>query len=152
MPHGLVGPVILAVRAVNDRIERRIKLFACEDVFGFLMLLITNTVRVGTRCRDEEVQRLGASITRTFGHDVEQGAARLGVQFVEDNAGDVEPVLRIRLSREDLVEAVGWFVDDQPRTHTLRRALHHHRTSAAARPQRRAPTCPSSSVSRRRRW
>ncbi len=62
MPHGLVGPVIPAVRPVNHRIERWIVLFACEDVLGFLMLLITNTMRVGTRCRDEKVQGLGAGV------------------------------------------------------------------------------------------
>ena len=62
MPHCFIGPVIFTVSPVNHRIERRINLFACEDVFGFLMLLITNRMRIGTRCRDEEVQGLGSGI------------------------------------------------------------------------------------------
>ena len=35
----------------------------------------------------------------------------MGVEFVEDNAGDVEPVLRIRPRTQDLVEGVGGLVD-----------------------------------------
>ena len=36
----------------------------------------------------------------------------MGMQLVEDNARDVEPVLRIRLRTQDLVEGVGGLVDD----------------------------------------
>ncbi|CRH93368.1 Uncharacterised protein [Chlamydia trachomatis] len=112
MPHVLVGPVILSVSTVDDRVERRVMFLACEDVFSFLMLLITNRMRVGTGRRDEEVQRLRASITRTLGHHVEQGTARLGVEFVEDDTRNVEPVLRIRLSAQHLIEGVGGLVNN----------------------------------------
>ncbi|CAB0525785.1 hypothetical protein CIP107546_02323 [Corynebacterium diphtheriae] len=80
MPNCFVGPVIFTASTVNHRVERGIMLFACEDVFGFLMLLITNTVRDSASGDDEEVQRLRASITRTLGHDVEERPVGCGVR------------------------------------------------------------------------
>ena len=71
------------------------------------MLLETHAVGVCPRGGDQEIQGLGAGVTRPFGHDVEQGPVWLGVQLIEDHPGDVEAVLGVRLSRQHLVEAIG---------------------------------------------
>ena len=44
-PDGLVGPVIIRVRPVDDGIERGVMFLAREDVLGFLVLLVANAVR-----------------------------------------------------------------------------------------------------------
>ena len=112
MPHVLIGPIIIRVGPVDHRIERRIILLAREDVLDFLVLLIANRMRISSGGGDQEIQRLGACVARTLGHDVEQGSVGLGVKLVEDHAGDVEPVLEVGLCGEDLVEGVGGLVDD----------------------------------------
>ena len=112
VPDLFIRPVIIQVCAVDHRVEGGVVFLARQNVACFLVLLVADAVGVGACGGDEEVQRLGARITRALGHHVEQGPVGLGVQLVEYDTGDVEPVLGVRLSREHLVEAVGRLVDD----------------------------------------
>ena len=79
MPHVLVGPIIILRRPIYDWIESGVDLFAREDVLGFLVLLVADTVGVGAGGCDQEVQWLGASIPTAFGHHVEERPVGLGV-------------------------------------------------------------------------
>ena len=72
------------------------------------MRLIADRLCVCPRCRDEEVKRLHTRIARAFRHNIKELAVRLRVQFVEYNTVNVEAMLRIRLCRKHLIEAVRW--------------------------------------------
>ena len=76
------------------------------------MLLVAYGLGVGPCSRNEEVQRLCPCISGTLSHDVEELSVGLGMEFVEYHTMDVESVLRVRLRRQHLVEAVRGEIDD----------------------------------------
>ncbi len=112
MPHGFIGPIIILRRPIYDWIESGGDLFAVQNVLGFLVLLVADAVGVGAGGCYQEVQRLGASVPTVFIHHVEERPVGLSVQVVEHDTGNVEAMLRIRLSRKHLIKTVGGFVDD----------------------------------------
>ncbi len=112
LPRLRIGPVVVLLRAVDHRVEGLVVFATFDDVLGLLVLLVADGVLVGACRGDQEEQRLGTRIARALGHDIEELAVGLGVQFVEDDPMDVEPVFGVGLCAQHLVEAVGRQVHD----------------------------------------
>lgn len=66
----------------------------------------TYRVSIRSRCRYQEKQRLFSRVARAVGHDIIQGTVRLRMEFVENNAVNIQSVLGITFCRQHLVEAV----------------------------------------------
>ena len=71
------------------------------------------TDRIGVRpcCGNEEIQWLHTRIAGTFGHYVEKLTIRLRMQLIKYHTMNIEAMLGICLSGENLIEAVGGLKD-----------------------------------------
>ena len=106
LPYLRVRPVVVLVRAVDHRIEGRIDLPAFQEVLCFLVRFIADGFRVRPGGRYKEIQRLHPRVAGALGHNVKELPVRLGMQLIKDHTVDIEPVLRVRLCRQYLVETV----------------------------------------------
>ena len=107
VPVLFIRPVRLVRQAEQHRVEPWICLPALDDIQRLLVNLPADAVPIRARRRQQEPQRLLPSVAGTLGHDVVQGAGRLGVQLVKDAGADVQAVLGGDLARQYLVNAAG---------------------------------------------
>ena len=147
LPDLRVRPIVVLVCTVDHRIECRIDLPAFQQILCLLVRFVADGFRVCPGSGYKEVKRLHTSIARALGHNVKELPVRLGVQLVKHHAVDIEPVLRVRLCGQHLVETVRWQVHDplrsrqdldpavQRRTHTdhVRSDLEYDRSLLAIR-------------------
>ena len=68
------------------------------------MVLITDTVAIGARCSNEEIERLGTGVTGAFGQHVHQVTIGLCVELVQHKTGNIQAMLGSDLYGEDLIE------------------------------------------------
>ena len=127
IPDLRIGPVIIPVSSIDDRVECRVMFTAFQDVDRFLVLFPADALLVISCCRDQEEQRLCPGVAGALGHDVEQLPVRLCVQLVEDYSGDVQPVFCGYFRRQNLIEAVGRLEQDPVRGLDDLAALHQGR-------------------------
>ena len=87
-------------------------LLTCGDMeYGgniprLLVYLIADRVGIVPRRSDQKIQRLLPGIPGAMGHHVIQLPVRLGMELVKYHRMDIQPMLRIRLRRQYLIEAV----------------------------------------------
>lgn len=110
-PYGRVRPIVRLLRAINDRIERRIDFPPFQNVHCFLVDLVADGIGIIPRGRNQKVQRLPSGIAAAFGHNIKQLPVWLGVQFIKDHAAGVEAVLAGDVCRQYLINAAGRLVD-----------------------------------------
>ena len=79
LPNLRVRPIVRFLRTVDDGIEGVVDLASLDDVFGLLMDLIADGLRIIAGRGDEEIQRLHTSVAGAFGHNIKELAVRLGV-------------------------------------------------------------------------
>ena len=112
LPNLRVCPIVRFLRTVDDGIEGVVDLASLDDVFGLLMDLIADGLRIIAGRGDEEIQRLHTSVAGAFGHNIKELAVRLGVQFVEYHTMSVKSVLVADISREYLVDTARWLINE----------------------------------------
>ena len=69
------------------------------------MQLITNAVPVVSRRGNDIVQRVFPGVRGTFGQHIVQIAVRLIMDFVKNEAGNIQAVLIVRICRQHLIES-----------------------------------------------
>ena len=132
VPVALIRPIRIIVDAINHRVESRIVLASGENVLRLLMHLPADTVPIGACSCDQEEQRLFSRVAGAVGHNVIQQPVWLGVELIENDTMDVQPVLSIGFCRQHLIKAVEGRVNQSLLgKHWLdaflqRRALLHH--------------------------
>ena len=89
-----------------------VDLASLDDVFGLLVDLIADGLRVVAGRGDEEIQRLHTGITGALGHNIKELTVRLGVQLIEHHAVGVEAVFVADICGEHLVDTARWLIDE----------------------------------------
>ena len=112
LPNLRVRPIVRFLRTVDDGIEGVVDLASLNDVFGFLVNLIADGLRIVAGRGDEEIQRLHTSVAGAFRHNIKELAVRLGVQFVKHHAVGVETVLITDIGGEHLVDTARWLINE----------------------------------------
>ena len=89
-----------------------VDLASLNDVFGFLVNLIADGLRIVAGRGDEEIQRLHTSVAGAFRHNIKELAVRLGVQLIEYHAVGIEAVLVADIGGEHLVDTARWLINE----------------------------------------
>ena len=111
VPVLFIRPVGVIRQTVEHRVKTGIILPALDDVQCFLMNLPADAVPVGARRRQQEPQWLLPGIAAALGHDIIQGAGRLGMKLIKDAGADVQAVLGGHFTGQHLINASCWLVD-----------------------------------------
>ena len=112
VPVRFIRPVFLMFQAIDHGVKGGILLPARHQVQGLGMQFVADAVLVIARCGDDEKERLLPCITGAFGQDIVELPVRLGVDFIKDQAGHIEPVLGSCFCRQHLVEPGVAVIDD----------------------------------------
>ena len=112
LPNLRVRPIVRFLRTVDDGIEGVVDLASLNDVFGFLVNLIADGLRIVAGRGDEEIQRLHTSVAGAFRHNIKELAVRLGVQLIEYHAVGIEAVLVADIGGEHLVDTARWLINE----------------------------------------
>ena len=135
IPCPLISPIVIVLCPINHGVERRVVFTSIENVFGFLMHFPTYRVSIRSRCRYQEKQRLFSRVARAVGHDIIQGTVRLRMEFVENDAVNIQSVLGILFSADNTGRSCSTahtqaaFATSRALSAFLCRALFHHLAS-----------------------
>ena len=83
-----------------------------DDVFGLLVNLIADGLRIVAGRGDKEIQRLHTSVAGALGHNIKEFPVRLGVQLVKYHAVSVEAVFVADIGGEHLVDTARWLINE----------------------------------------
>ena len=87
-------PVILIGQTIDHRVKGVVNFPTVQQVKGFHVQLIADTLLVRAGRGNQEEQRLFTGVTGTFGQDIVELAVGLGMDLIQHQTGHIQAVLR----------------------------------------------------------